>query len=290
MGGGIESVAVFPLEVPEGSPPLWAAYSLGSRSYEPLQNHFVAIYTRDSSGWKELARLELEEPDYLGDGGVQQAQVEPGHTWLRVDGGVGAHGGCFSLLRYDGQSLQKILGSCTDTPLAGDLRDLNGDGTLEVLLNASDNYVFCYACGVRNWLYQVWRWDGSRMAEVQLSRMPQPAPEELTQLNDRAVDLARGELWKDARETIRKAAQIAPADETVAWNAALIELIAETRAKAAQEPDSPYPLLLNIFYGDYAAALELFRPYEPEQIFNPQTPLVAGTPAEGWESNLKDYR
>jgi hypothetical protein len=127
------------------------------------------------------------------------------------------------------------------------------------------------------------------MAEVQLNRMPQPAPEELSQLNDRAVDLARGELWKDARETIQKAVQIAPDDETVVWNAALIELIAETRAKAAQEPESPYPLLVNVFYGDYAAALELFRPYGPEQIFSPQTPLVAGTTAEGWESNLKDY-
>jgi hypothetical protein len=99
------------------------------------------------------------------------------------------------------------------------------------------------------------------------------------------VDLARGELWKDAQETIQKAAQLSPEDETVAWNSALIGLIAARRAEAAQEPDSPYPLLQNIFWRLRRRA-ELAVPM-PERLFNP-APLVAGQSLR-LETNVKDY-
>ena len=50
--------------------------------------------------------------------------------------------------------------------------------------------------------------------------------------------------------------------------------------------DSGYPLLSNVFYGDYAAAVDLMRPYNAAQIFSAQTPLVVGSTAEAWVPEL----
>ena len=49
-----------------------------------------------------------------------------------------------------------------------------------------------------------------------------------------------------------------------------------------------YPLLSNVFYGDYAAAVDLMRPYSPEQVFSPDSPLIAGTVAEGYAGIVRD--
>jgi hypothetical protein len=262
------------------------------RSYDPLENHFLAIYEHSRTGWEQVNRLELENADILSPGSVKQVRFgnqenQDPLAWLQVESGVGAHGGCYDLLSFDGRELDSVLSNCASGPQGGALRDLNGDGVPEVLLNGSENYVFCYACGVRIFYNQVWRWDGEKMVEVQLARLPRPAPEELSQLNDRAIELAQAELWKDARQEIGKALDLAPQDPTVAWNAALIDLHAETRRIWAQQ--SPYPLLSLIFYGDYAAAMDILRPYNPNQLFNPRTPLVAGTVAEGWEQALKEW-
>ncbi len=55
---------------------------------------------------------------------------------------------------------------------------------------------------------------------------------------------------------------------------------------AKHAKNSGYPLLSNVFYGDYAAAVDLMRPYPPAQIFTSTTPLVVGTVAEGWLPQL----
>lgn len=285
---GVEGVSAFPLDNRLDKRSLWVAYSQGMRSFDPPQNHFVAIYTRTGLLWRELGRLELSNSDYYSEWAVEQVQIDDSRVWLQVQGGAGAHGGCFDLLNFDGQALHNVLTNCTSTPLAGELRDLNQDGKLEALLNTSENYVFCYACGVRVWSYQVWRWDGEQMVEVQLTRLPRPAPEEISGINDRAVELAQAELWKDAQQSIRRAVEIDPDNQTVIWNAALINLHAEARAKGVSS-NSPYPLLSRIFYGDYAGALNILRPYSPQVLFDPQTPLVKGTVAEGWEGALRDW-
>ncbi len=203
--GAISEAGAIPLQVAAGEPPLWAAFSLGTRGLEPLQFHFVAIYTQDASGWKELSRIELEAPDILGD--VDQILFGPaesgaGGVWLLVQGFVGAHGGCTNLLNFDGQTFQPVLANCNSAPPAGRAQDLNEDGVPEILLDMSDYYVFCYACAVRTINYQVWRWDENQLVEAQLSRLPRPADARLAELNDRAVVLAQAELWKDAQETI----------------------------------------------------------------------------------------
>jgi hypothetical protein len=175
---------------------------------------------------------------------------------------------------------------CNSAPGAGSLEDLNGDGVLDVLLDATDHYVFCYACNVDYILTEVMRWDGSRMVRVELEPLPDSEPEELRQLVDRAIELAEHDLWKDAQATIADAARFNSQDETYAWDAALINLDASKRAEHIQY--SGYPLVSTIFYGDYPAVLDTLRGYSTEEIFDPNSPLFSDTPAEGTIDFLTD--
>ncbi|HEY0069791.1 MAG TPA: hypothetical protein VGE04_07475, partial [Chloroflexia bacterium] len=139
--GGFEGVNVFHLDTADGFGTLWVAYSYGMRSFEPLEQHFVAVYNQEETGWRELGRVELEDPDYIDSTGVQQVAIDMESTWLQVDSGVGAHGGCFDVLRFDGQELHHEVAHCGAAPGSGSLVDLNGDDVLEVLLDATDHYV-----------------------------------------------------------------------------------------------------------------------------------------------------
>ena len=172
---------------------------------------------------------------------MKQVPVEPDGIWLQVMSGVGAHSGCFDMLRFDGGDIEHVLSDCASSPDAGEVRDLDGDGISEVLLNWSEDYVFCYACGVRIRFYQVWRWDGTQLVQVELNKLAGSYPQEIVQMNNRAIELANGELWKDARQSIEGALEISGDNETVFWNAVLIDLIAESREEEVER--SQYPLL-----------------------------------------------
>lgn len=302
--GAFEGVTVLPLSVPAGQPPLWAVYSRGLRNFDlnPLPNHFVAIYTQADGKWKELARQEFSSddqtvaaPDYVGDGGLTQAQIEPSHTWLALEGGAGAHSGVFDLLDFDGQALHVQLNGFSSSPDVGIIKDVNGDGVPDVVLDASDHYVFCYACGVTDIGFQVFAWDqaNGRMMERPIEPMlmgqsGHPARD----LTNEAVELAQAGLWKDAAAVIEQAKQAAAnvqppfTNETVDWDYGLIKLHAGALADAAA--NSGYPLLSQVFYGDYAGAVDLMRPYTAAQIFNAQSPLIVGTVAESWVPELSD--
>jgi hypothetical protein len=300
--GAFEGVAVLPLAVPAGQPPLWAVYSRGMRNFDltPLPNHFVAIYTQADGNWQELARQEFSSddqavaaPDYVGDGGLTQVQIEPGHTWLALEGGVGAHSGVFDLLDFDGQALRVQVNGFSSSPGVGTIQDVNGDGIPDVVLDATDYYVFCYACGVPNVGFQVFAWDqaNGQMLERHIEPMlmgQSGHPGRI--LTNEAVALAEAGLWRDALAAITQAKQasanIQPpfTNDTVDWDYGLIKLHADAAARAVT--DSGYPLLSNVFYGDYAAAVDLMRPYNAAQIFSAQTPLVFGTTAETWVPEL----
>jgi hypothetical protein len=275
---GIEGVAVEPLDGAAGTP-LWLVYSHGYPQFD-TQKHFVALYTHAAEGWRELSRLELEHVDYLGAGGVSQAQVVPGQIWLEVQAGVGAHSGCYNLLRFDGVALRSEVAGCNSSPGAGALRDLDGDGLPEAILNQSDNYVFCYACGERYFSYAVYRWDGSVMQRVTLDPLPQAGAAPLNQ----ALALARLGLWKDAQQTIAELEAAGALGPPYRLYAGMIELHAEDFA--AQVSEAKYPLLDQLFYGNYPAALDALRAYPPEQLFAAPSPLISGTAAEGWDFSV----
>ncbi|HEY0070956.1 MAG TPA: hypothetical protein VGE04_13400 [Chloroflexia bacterium] len=283
--GGFEGVNVIPLNTPDGS--LWAAYSYGARRFEPLEQHFVAVYTHGEAGWRELGRVVLEDPDYVDRAGVEQVAIEPENAWLQVESGVGAHGGCFNLLRFDGQALHSEVSHCGAAPGAGTVGDLNGDGTLDVLLDATDHYVFCYACNVDYINTEVKRWDGSKMVSVELAPLPDTEPEELRRLTDEAIDLATHDLWKDAQATMSETLRFNSQDPTYTWDAALINLDASNRADHIQY--SGFPIVSTIFYGDYPAALDILRGYNIEEMFNPDSSLFTNTPAEGYIDLMTQY-
>jgi hypothetical protein len=301
--GIYESIQVLPLATLPDKPSLWAVYSSGMRNFEAKDSpsHFVAIYTQNEGGeWEQLSKLDLStgdndvSPDYLDPKGVQQVQVEPSRVWLSVEGGIGAHGGVFILLSFDGQQLRVEVKNSNDSPGAGRLEDINHDGIPEAILNVSDNYVFCYACSVRKYAYQVYRWDATQqhMVLVELADLGAGQPKAVAEANQQAVALAKAGLWKDAlaqaNQAMQAAAQDAQADSAaVTWNLALIQLHADALGKAVAE--SPYPLLANVFYGDYAAAVDRMRAIKPDQIFTLKSPLIVGTPAEGSEDALSGY-
>lgn len=282
--GGLEGVSVLRLETAGEAAPLWAVFTLGF-SFE--QAHFLALYTYAAGEWQELGHVDLEFSDVLFADGVQQVDVTPDRLWIEVQSGAGAHGGVYDLLSFDGSTLRKeIAHTHPRAGGAGRLQDLNDDGTPEVILNQSDDYIFCYACGVVEVNYQVLRWDGTRMVEVTLTPLPDSAPPELRQVNNQAIALADAGLWQDAGMLTSEidAANASIQDATATWNSALIGLTAE--ARAAQARRGSYPLLGSVFYGDYTAVIGIFSGYSPEEIFSLPNPLIVGTVAEGFEQAL----
>jgi tetratricopeptide (TPR) repeat protein len=277
---GIGGIGVLRLSNMPVNGEYWLAYSKGTRSTAPSQQHFVAAFERAQDGWREVSRLTLQHPDYMSENSVMQTDIEPSHAWLTIDSGSGAHGGCFDLISFDGKDLRNEVSGCSSSPAAGAIEDLDGDGKGEVVLNATDHYVFCYACGVRRINYTVLRWDGENLVTVQAADLPADAPADLKASNDRAVELFNHELMKDALAKIEEAAALDPSNATVKWNDLIIKLHADARRDHVRE--SGYPLLTNIFYGDYAAALDVLREYPIDQVMQRagQSPLIVGTPAE----------
>jgi hypothetical protein len=274
------------LRSPEGWPQLWAVASHGMSMGDPTQTHFVAIYTRDGDAWQQLDRFDLTDDDFLDPTGLAQVDLEPSNIWLEAQGGAGAHSGCYDLLRFDGKRLHSEVSSCSSSPGDSRLEDINGDGTPDVVLDATDYYVFCYACGVREINYTVMRWDGQQMAGVKLAPLPATRPGELHDLTNQAIALAQAGLWKDAQAAITQTLLLQQDNPDATWAAGLIRLTASARAEQAQS--GAYPLLDNLFYGDYPAVLNLMRAHKPAELWSAETPLVKGTTAEGWEQQVTD--
>jgi hypothetical protein len=297
-------VGILPLVVPPGWDPLWAVFSVGMRPFDPVRSHFLAIYTCDLGTWRELARIDLDDvnppdmdpagPDFVSEGSVTQVQIDPARIWLTVDGGVGVHGGTFHLLSFDaGLALRGHVSGVGASPGVGSMQDVNGDGVLDAVLDQSDAYVFCYACGVRKVYFRVFYWDSvnQRILEGRIDYFYMGQPQPMRDLVNPAVDMANAGLWKDALVKITEARDLAPSYpesnvESLNWTYGMIKLHAD--AMAADAVSGTYPLLSRVFYGDYAAAVDLMRSYAPAQVFDPAGPLIAGTVAEGMEGVLSD--
>lgn len=306
--GAFEGLEIVPLSVPADSQPLWAVHSYGMRNFDltPPPGHFVAIFAQDAAGWQELARFDLDMapiggdplvgagPDTVDRQGVKQASIDSSRIWLQVDGGVGAHSGTFQVLSFDGQSVRQEVGGASSSPGAGYLADLNGDGQQDVVLNTTERYIFCYACGVSAPYFQVYTWDGRQMRPVAIAPMSAAEQgESYFQPNNEAVRLAEAGLWADSlakvREAVLRAGELDPptAAGSLRWNEALIALSHDAYLEALES--SAYPLLSAVFYGDYAGAVNGMRPLSVSEIFSQETPLVKDTAAEGWEEALITY-
>ncbi len=283
--GGINDVNLREIPNEENS---WLLYSVGSRSYDPLQNHFIAIYSYENGSWIKIDRKDLENSDHLQDESIEIVQIDSDKVFIEVKSTAGAHGGCYDLFYFDGSELDHLISSCASSPDAGEMVDLDGDGSKEVVLNWSEDYVFCYACGVRIPRFQLWRWDGKQLQEVTLSISEGGESEEAVQLNNEAVMLAKSEMWKDAQANIKNTVELSDGENKIIhWNAVLINLIAGAREEAVQ--NSGFPLLNSVFYGDYETVMDILRVYRPYELYSNSSPLISGSVAEGSEEILLDW-
>jgi len=294
--GAFDSVAVLPLTNTLSGEHLWAVHSCGMLNWDmdPRVDHFLAVWTGTDSAWVELDRLVFDEeyysPDFLEPNSVSQIDMTSDFVWMMIEGYVGAHGGTCDLVTFDGGRLESRFSASFSTPGFAHVENLPADSLPDLVLNFSDPYVFCYASSVRKADVRVVRWDelDLEMVVMELQRLPHTAPDELVAGVDRAVDLAEAGLWKQAMEVI---GLLYPADGslserdrwTVDWD---YVLISQNAAMAEALAGGTYPLLENVFYGDYEAATDIARQYAPADVFSGSSPLIVGTQAEGWEPEL----
>lgn len=246
-------VTVEPIAGPDEEP-LFVAHTHGFPPDNFTFRQKVSFHTSGREGWVELGRVELECAEQLDESSVEQVNIEPANIWLAVEGGVGAHSGCLELLRWDGRELTVDISGFSSSPDAGSLIDLNGDGQLELLLNNSDPYIFCYACGVKQYWAQLFYWDGQMWMEATPTPLADGSSPDLRAFNDRAAELAAASLFADALTQIEQAETLAPENAIVAWNAIWIRHHLEVSRQEAST--SPYPLLNNVFAGDWETAFD----------------------------------
>lgn len=304
-----DAVATLGVHSPSGDP-LWVAYTTGLRSFDPGAEtpHTVAVLSREGDAWRLLDRMALGGdvskagaaatpdvdayygPDYMGEGGVTQVQIEPTRLWLTVDGGIGAHSGSFAVLSFDGGQLKLEAHASNSFPGVGHVEDLDDDGIGEVVIDQSDAYVFCYACGVREASVGVLKWDGDRLQPIVL----QPIADTDSADDVRhALDAVAGGFWEAAAAWAYGALQsqgpTPPSTSDTApnahWailrnNSIVVDANFEARA-ALTRPGNPFPVLHHVFLGDWAGAVDPLRAYAPERLFAPDSPVVVGSPAEG---------
>lgn len=267
---------------------LFAAFTTGFHSWDPARGHFIALYEWTGDGWQNLAQIDLSDagmvggeavygPDYLPQ--ISQAFLNQEDIWLFAPGFVGAHGGLALLLRYADDALTPVAIGFNGSPGAGFIEDVTGDGWHDLVLDETDPYVFCYACGVRLASYSIMRWNGSEMVPW----VATPVTGEGITAEDRdrinqALDLARAELWMDVEWLLH---DVDPgSNETAQFNLAWLNLM--TAGRSAFATDSPFPLLSRFFYGDYFGATFSFYDMTPAEILNLNGPWLAGTPGEGF--------
>lgn len=265
---------------------LYVAHTTDLR-FDLNQPHMLGLYQFTANTWELVGLSPLGDnglsadsplgigPDYLGSGSITQAFIEPSNVWLFVSGGVGAHGGVANLFRFDGQQVHAVANNSNGSPSAGWVEDLNGDGSQEVIFDLTDPYIFCYACGVRRVDFEVLRWRDGELVPAQLTMV------EGNEQNNQAVTFAEADLWIDAASIAYQLLE--SEDATVRWNAYLIELISRHRLLAA---DSAYPLMSQMYAGDYMSAILPFNGLPPEVIFDLNGTLFAGTVADGWTDTM----
>ena len=223
----------------------------------------------------------------------------PLHSELAIAAGFSLFGACRLGYRlcYSLCSAQMACGPMTDLDQILTYRfqsKLRIESDYAVYLTRGNAYVFCYACGVRKPYYQVFYWDGvnERFLEARIEHFLMGQPQPMRELVNPAVDMANAGLWKDALVKITEARDLAPSYpecdmRTLNWDYAMIKLHADRMAGDAV--DGIYPLLSRVFYGDYAAAVDLMRPHSPVDVFDPAGSLIAGTVAEGMEDVLSGH-
>ncbi|MCY4455888.1 MAG: polysaccharide deacetylase family protein [Chloroflexi bacterium] len=242
--------------------------------------HIVAVYWLhpDRSWSSEIARVQIESaPQRTAD--TELVSVAPGTAWIVVRAGTGAHAGTLDVIQFEAARgvLSTALSHVSSRPNAGEIRDLDGDGFPEFVLNTSNPYVFCYVCAVEEHSVSIHRWDGSALVEVPL-RAPSGLTGSVATAAARVVSLAEAGLWRQAAALAVATVRRSPGDDGLRWLSILVNQTAALRLAHAGSPGQP--LLTNVLAGEYTAALDLIRAHAPSDAFALDGPLITGTAAE----------
>ena len=250
------------LDVPAGWAPAWLVATAAATT-----EGLVSIYRVRGAAWRELDRLRLDQWR-----GVRQIPVAPNQVWLEAGDSDEASRG-YRLLSFDGSALRLRF----EAPLLRSVRDYDGDGLLDVVVDASLDP--CRGCGAIEALVEIHRWDGEQLSPARLGRLPPSAPARLREAVDRAVELAEADLWLDAAQAIAGAVTgpgLGAFEQTVAWDKILIDFLAHERREL--DAHSGMPLATYVLAGDYEAAVDLLRDLAPAELFDRGGPLFAGLP------------
>ena len=142
--------------------------------------------------------------------------------------------------------------------------------------------------------YEVYTWQNEDLILLAISNLTagyQGFP--FAGLNRKAVAFAQADLWAEALRAINDAVAQAGATDppttagSLRWNQRLIRMIHDAHRGAIEI--SAYPLINEVFYGDYVRAVDRMRACQAADLFRTDSPLIVGTVAEGWTENLGEY-
>jgi hypothetical protein len=227
----------------------------GYTSYHPL-----TIFQKTTSGLQKITEFDFKDGQYLY--GLQMIPTyRAGTAFLLVEGGVGAHSSFGQIFSFDGTTLKLELTTNSDAG-GGALTmvDVDADGVLEAVGDATDYYVFCYACGVRSAAEEVYRWDGSAFVAQKIL----PSDDATIQA---AISAAEAGRWNVVAATL--ATVQTPSNEQDAWTAVLLKRAAALRAPTA---DDASPFMSALLYGDYDAAAAVLKRYQPKALVDTLNP------------------
>ena len=265
----------------------WAVLTNGLRPFYVNRNgdpinffHLVAVHRLNNDGsWSdEIDRIEIDTAPY----GTDVAELVDldgragGSAWIAIRDSTGAHAGTLDVIRFDG-GLETVLSHISSRPNAGEITDLDGDGLPEFVLNASNPFVFCYACAVEEHAVDLYRWEGIALSRVEFAVPAGLAPGAAADAG-RVVALVEADLWREAAALAVQTASGTPNDDGLRWLSILVNQMAAARLGHAGSPGQP--LLTSVLAGEYAAALDLMRAHPPAEAFALDGPLIAGTAAE----------
>ncbi len=287
----LDAIDIEVMPIPGMGGDLWLAVTTGFGIWQigdGLTPHLLAIYEQRANDLLVeiavhplLSEPTMAMPELLPD----VPGREPG-VWIAVHGFTGAHSGTFDLLWFDGTTVTAEIAWFSPSPGAAYIEDLDGDGVPEVVLNETDPYVYCYACGVRVWSELILRWVDGEWVPVEIAAVPSDS-QLVHDLTEQAALYAQAHLWRRALASVQEAVEAAPANREVMWLQFAIQLNAIPHLEEAGS--EPQPLVTTVLAGEYADAAALITALTPAEAFAADGPLFAGTVAEGWEWVTSDF-
>ncbi len=252
----------------------------------------ASIWTATSQGAQALDDTELLSGGTLrSDEAIRLVQgATADRAWLEAIGVAGAHGVTYDLLLWNGRQLLPVVGHFSSAPgnvvapgAAAELRDLNGDGDPELVIDRTDAYLFFYTSQIWHADAAVLRRVGDEFHEVVLSLPPATVGDEALAGARSSLAFAAAGWWPYALEHAEAALELAPDNEQLAWNLIVIRERAGAALREAER--NPIPWLGQLLAGDWGHTVEELRAV-PHLRWLELDFILRDTPLEGLESSV----